>query len=156
MTLLSKIGSAAAREESKSAAGPVGMEALLPDPDLSSIPDDRLDAAAQRITVREMARRVTEDEKLSGLREQYASRIFNLTIVWLAVVIFVVVLSGVSLPVRSGIWAGIYQIKFELPEAVLIAFIGTTTVNVIALFLAVTAWLFPKTPGVHVEPKGSK
>ena len=155
MSLLSRIVGAAKLEEEK-ASESTSLEATFPDPDFTSIPEAELDAWAKRYTLRELARRLIEDKRLSALRKTYANRIFLLTIAWLIIVVLLVIFSGITLPERRGFWAGLFQIKFQLSETVLIAFIGTTTVNVIALFLAVTAWLFPKEAGVHIEPEKMK
>jgi len=76
-----------------------------------------------------------EKEKLRSYRQntderkKYAELIFNMSAWWLAFVAFVLVFSGLQ--------------KMIFPEAVLLALIGTTTLNVLGLFYIVTKYLFP-------------
>lgn len=75
-----------------------------------------------------------ESERLTELhntRKQYVGRLFWLITAWLAVVIALVALSATLKNI------------FTLADSVLIAFITSTTVSVIALFVIVAKWLFP-------------
>lgn len=72
--------------------------------------------------------RLTE---LHNTRKQYIGRLFWLIAAWLAIVIAFVALSAVL------------KDTFALTDSVLIAFITSTTVSVIALFVIVAKWLFP-------------
>lgn len=72
--------------------------------------------------------RLTE---LHDTRKQYVGRLFWLITAWLAVVIALVILTATLRDV------------FTLADSVLIAFITSTTVSVIALFVIVAKWLFP-------------
>lgn len=156
MSELGKIPEAAKLEAVKASPATLPGEAALGEPDLSSIPSDKMEEWVRKLYILELQRRLAEDKSMSALRGKYADRIFYLTVTWLFIVVILVVFSGISLPERRGFGAGISQIKFQLSEAVLIAFISTTTINVIALFLAVTAWLFPKDSAIHIEPEKLK
>jgi len=72
--------------------------------------------------------RLTE---LHDTRKQYVGRLFWLITAWLAVVIALVALTATLKNI------------FTLADSVLIAFITSTTVSVIALFVIVAKWLFP-------------
>ncbi len=74
--------------------------------------------------------RLTE---LHDTRKQYVGRLFWLITAWLTVVIALVALSATLKDV------------FTLADSILIAFITSTTVSVIALFVIVAKWLFPST-----------
>ncbi len=63
-------------------------------------------------------------------RKRYSHRIYLLTSFWLFSVISILVLVGVKVLV--------------LPEAVLIALLGTTTINVLGFFVIVIQYLFNK------------
>lgn len=66
-----------------------------------------------------------------NLRIEYTGRIFWLVVVWLLCVMVAIGLSG-------------FQISsFRLADSVLIAFITSTTVNVVGLFVLVAKWMFP-------------
>ncbi len=79
-----------------------------------------------------------QDEEITGLRQDRKQRlkfgkwIFRLVCAWLGFVAVLIALSGW----RLG--------NFTLSDSVLIALLGTTTVNVIGVLLAVTGYLFPK------------
>lgn len=69
--------------------------------------------------------------ELHDTRKQYIGRLFWLIVGWLSVVIALVILNATL------------KNNFALSDAVLIAFITSTTVSVIALFVIVAKWLFP-------------
>lgn len=71
------------------------------------------------------------------LRKNYANKIFWLISTWLFCVISVLIASGLE----------IYT-QFHLPNYVLIAFVITTTINVLGLFAIVAKWMF--------QPQGKK
>ena len=64
-------------------------------------------------------------------RRFFTSRLFWITYAWLILVLIIVLADGWK-------WGA-----FTLPDGVLIALITTTTINVIAVFKAVTEHLFP-------------
>jgi hypothetical protein len=70
-------------------------------------------------------------KELHATRKQYVGRLFWLITVWLLIVIALVILTATLKDV------------FSLDTSVLIAFITSTTVSVIALFVIVAKWLFP-------------
>lgn len=69
------------------------------------------------------------------MRKKYAKALFCLCVAWLIFIGWIVWYSG-----RGGN----YCHPFKLSDAVLIALITTTTLNVLGLFLGVTFWLFPR------------
>lgn len=69
--------------------------------------------------------------ELHDTRKQYVGRLFWLITAWLAVVVTLVALTATLKNI------------FTLADSVLIAFITSTTVSVIALFVIVAKWLFP-------------
>lgn len=84
---------------------------------------------------------IEKDKKLAELtglkqdiaqRKDYAEKIFKLVCVWLLVVLILLILQGFN--IRG----------FSLDEAVLLAVIGSTTINIIGLFYVVANYLFPK------------
>jgi hypothetical protein len=66
-------------------------------------------------------------------RKKYAHRIFLLICFWLAGVFLLLVADG-----ESGFT------HFSLPEGVVLAIIGSTTLNVLGIFVIVTHYLFPQ------------
>lgn len=66
-------------------------------------------------------------------RKKYAGRIFALICYWLAGVFLLLLADG-----ESGLT------HFFLPEGVILAIIGSTTLNVLGIFVIVTHYLFPQ------------
>ncbi|RRB04586.1 hypothetical protein [Larkinella rosea] len=62
-------------------------------------------------------------------RKKFAQRIFWMVVMWLFVILGIIVLEGLHL--------------LDIPQAVTIALIGSTTINVTAFFVIVTKYLFP-------------
>ena len=85
---------------------------------------------------REQDARIRQLEQNIAERKKYANRIFYLVCSWLCFVGALVLLNGVQ------DWFTF--IPFHLSDAVLIALITTTTINVIGVFLFVVRYLFPK------------
>ena len=82
----------------------------------------------QNLRLKDESGRLTE---LHDTRKQYIGRLFWLITAWLAVVVALVALTATLKNI------------FTLADSVLIAFITSTTVSVIALFVIVAKWLFP-------------
>ena len=74
---------------------------------------------------------------LHATRKEYTSKLFWLIVVWLSVVVLFVFLSATLKP------------RFSLSDSVLIAFITSTTVSVLGLFVLVAKWLFPQGSDKH-------
>jgi hypothetical protein len=89
---------------------------------------------------------LSHESKKRWLKIGFAFLLFLLVVFWLLVVL-----------VYIG-FAGFKYLGFELPEAVLIAFITSTTVSVIGLFHYVAKWLYvsdgaPELPSSEVKRK---
>ena len=65
-------------------------------------------------------------------RKEYAKKIFGLTCAWVGAIYLLLLLQGFN---YSG---------FKLSDNVLLAAIGSTTANIIGVFLIVTRYFFPK------------
>ena len=71
-------------------------------------------------------------------RKKYAKLIFVLACAWLAAVLWIIVLQG------FGGVPGSVDKPFRLTDSVLLALMGTTTVNVLGTLYIVANYLFPK------------
>jgi hypothetical protein len=67
----------------------------------------------------------------TGERKRYAKNIFILTCLWVGGIYVLLLLQG-------------FGLHFRLGENVLLAAIGSTTANIIGVFLIVTRYFFPK------------
>ncbi len=86
--------------------------------------------------ITELARLQREANDLHRMRLDYAQRIFTLVLAWLGCVAISVFLTG---------FGGTASTSFFLSDKVLIAFISSTTINVIGLFIVVAKWMYPNT-----------
>ncbi len=84
-----------------------------------------------KIKNNELAYKLAQLQKLDQTRDQYVLKLFRLIVSWLVIVVVFVALAATS---------GNY---FKLSDSVLIAFITSTTVSVLGLFVIVARWLFP-------------
>lgn len=82
-------------------------------------------------------RRLDEALKLERIRRTYAHRIFWLTLGWLSLVLLILGASGSSLQTLG-------LNRFHLEDTVLIAFITTSSLQVLGLMVIVAKWLFPQ------------
>ncbi|WP_350656677.1 hypothetical protein [Psychrobacter sp. S1-30-MNA-CIBAN-0213] len=104
----------------------------------------------------ELAHRRSEEtlkdyKETNTLRQKYAKNIYRLTYIWLIFIGSVVLLTGIGdLNIVIGKF-NIELIDFRLSDNVLIAFITTTTINVIGIIYIVARWLFPNGIEVYKE-----
>lgn len=70
-------------------------------------------------------------------RKRYALAFFVLCCVWIGVITTILLLQGFG-----SFWFG--KMPFRLSEAVILAAIGSTTVNIIGILFVVANYLFPK------------
>lgn len=82
-----------------------------------------------------------EARDLHELRKTYTTKLFWLIVGWLLVVVLYVFL------------AAAFGNHFKLSDSVLIAFITSTTVSVLGLFIVVAKWLFPSIQKDEAEKK---
>lgn len=107
-----------------------------PDKEFSDSPNLEIDLEQHKLSheVELLRQELKESQETHTLRLSYSGKIFYLVCVWLVCVTIAVFLSGFS-----------FQ-GFSLSDKVLIAFITSTTVNVVGLFIVVAKWMFPSNP----------
>jgi hypothetical protein len=88
-----------------------------------------LEVGALKLQNDSLKQQVKEARDLHDLRTTYTRKLFRLIVAWLIVVIIYVGLSATP-------------VGFKLSDSVLIAFITSTTVSVLGLFVLVAKWLF--------------
>ena len=109
------------------------LEAISP----SVIPQVSVEPDAQTREEREDLESERARAQIAGIRQdieqrkEFAKKIFRLVCVWLIVVFAILLFQGFHL-------AG-----FDLGQPVLLAVIGSTTINIIGLFYVVAHYLFP-------------
>ena len=91
---------------------------------------DLLKAKEQQIKNTQASDEIGRQRDYHGLRNEYIPKLYKLIVVWLLFVAFCILATGFGF--------------MKLSDSVLIAFITTTTATVIALFVIVANWLFPK------------
>ncbi|NHN67454.1 hypothetical protein G7W60_06360 [Pseudomonas fluorescens] len=104
------------------------------------------------------AQKRKHNNEIHGLRVVHAWLLFGLTIVWIFVIWIVILFQGFGrwfVPMLPGFEA----LHFKLSDAVLIAFMTTTTATVLGLYGIAAYWMYgrPKTvEGKTPSKKGKK
>lgn len=119
--------------------------------ELASKEEDEIYSSYEEKIGHEIAAVIKQDREE---RQRYADRLFKLIRYWLIAIIILVALSGLDIskvyidnrdwndPKRTFIERINIQPQFNLSDAVILALVGGTTVNIIGLFLVVTQYLF--------------
>ena len=101
--------------------------------------------------------RTKEEKRLYRVRRSYTNKLFRVTMVWLIIVVIFVLANGIkfrttnfSLNQDNG---ENFTLYFNLPEGVLVAFITSTTIAVIGLFVIVAKWLFRSSENEDIVKK---
>ena len=106
--------------------------------DVEELPQNTSDQKArEEERALELAQKEAELDALKqdiSERKQYAKRIFNLIRAWLIGIFCLLLLQGFLS--NLGL--------FDLSEAVILAVVGGTTLNVLGIFIVVVNYLFPK------------
>ena len=118
-SIKSRVAAAATNDE------PVQAEAFEPDLGLS------LREHRELHEIETLKQRLKEAVDVHKLRVEYTRKIFTLVCTWLGCVVVCVLFSGFNFG------------HFRLADSVLIAFITSTTVNVVGLFIVVAKWMYP-------------
>ena len=92
----------------------------------TELEEEDLDHQKNRALIEGMRQDIAE-------RKKYAGRIFTLLSSWLLGIFAILLLQGFG-----------SNIRFALPDSVLLAAIGGTTINVIGIFIVVARYLFPR------------
>jgi hypothetical protein len=114
----------------------LGLDAITAPPDASNSPDE---STQLETATNEKVRLEIENEGLKqniAERKKYAHRIFCMISIWLVGVLVILLLDGFA-------WD-----LFHLPDPVILAVIGGTTVNVLGIFYIVTNYPLSKAVAV--------
>ncbi len=104
---------------------------LLSDTENTSRQKAEQEIETLKIKNKELAYKLEQLRKLDTTRDSYIPRLFWLIVSWLVTVVVFIAL------------AATLGERFNLSDNVLIAFITSTTVSVLGLFVIVARWLFP-------------
>jgi hypothetical protein len=110
-------------------AGRLSKTSREPDPETQEEEED-LDRQRTKALIRGIEQDINE-------RKKYATGFFVLACFWLAAITIMLTLQGFG-----SFWFG--RMPFKLSETVLLAVIGSTTVNVLGILYVVANYLFPK------------
>src|SRR5439155_18086402 len=128
---------AEALEESPEAATKE-LETAQPNDSLTAVEPVLLEVSKLKLEVERLSNEVEEAKELHETRLRYIPRLYGLVVGWLVVVIGFVALTAFGLA--------------HLSDAVLIAFITSTTASVLGLFFLVARWLFPEVQSKKKKP----
>jgi len=106
---------------------------------LQGVPPEAADelTSMEAITLENARLEITNKRQDIKLRKGFGIAIFVLACIWLLFIGFVILIQG---------FGGICGYSFSLGQGVILALVGTTTVNVLGLFYVVTNYLFPRKP----------
>lgn len=107
-------------------------EAAKPADSLLKIDDEKKTLELERLQIENegLRNKLERSHNLHGVRKVYVGLLFGLSVVWLLGVVGFVALTGFRV------------LGFILSDAVIIAFITSTTVSVLGLFILAAKWLF--------------
>ncbi len=112
-----------------------------PDPAVVAAETTSLELDQLKLKVQRLENDLKEAKDLHSLRKEYTDKLFGLILWWLIIVVVFVLLSATARP------------AFNLSDTVLVAFITSTTVSVLGLFVLVAKWLFPS---LHKDGESNK
>jgi hypothetical protein len=101
----------------------------------TSLETQSLEQAQLRVEVEKLRAALDSFKQDVRQRKTFAPKLYLLTCCWLVSVMVILLIQGFS--------EGRYHF-FRLNDSVLIALLGTTTVNVVGLFYVVAKYLFPE------------
>lgn len=113
----------------------------------TSLEMDTLERDQLRVDIEKLRAELDSFKQDIRQRRTFAPKLYTLTCVWLVLVIAIVLLQGFS--------EGRFHV-FRLAEGVLIALLGTTTVNVVGLFYVVAKYLFPEKSATALRAANDK
>ena len=101
----------------------------------AKLEEDEFVAEAQRLELERQKADLESHKQDTVLRGKFTRRIFALIVVWLVVVLVIVLFEGFHTTICAH--------NFQLSDNVLLALIGSTTANVLGVFIIVVHYLFP-------------
>ncbi len=99
---------------------------------LSDVPKTPTPAYEEELGIYEKKERIRGLSQDIDERKIYAKKTFRLVSFWISGVFLLLILCGLKLP----------YFVFELPESLLLAVIGGTTLNILGVFIFVMKYLF--------------
>lgn len=108
--------------------------------DILSLETRLLENGRLEAEVEDLKDQLKQERNLHGWRKGVLVALFILIALWLLLVVAYVGLSAMSGPKTPDVWA--LPFVFKLSDGVLIAFITSTTISVLGLFIIAAKWLF--------------
>ena len=96
---------------------------------------NEIDLGIQVVALQKQISELRSYDQDTEERKRFALRIFILTCIWLTIVMLVVLANGFG---TAGL------IPFRLSDPIVLGLIGSTTLNIVGVFLVVANYLFPK------------
>jgi len=93
-------------------------------------------AEAKRLELEKLRAELESNKQDTKLRGQFTKRIFLLILVWLSTVLGIVIFQAFKVTISAH--------SFFLSDKILLALIGSTTANVLGVFVIVVHYLFPE------------
>ena len=105
----------------------------------------RQDLELQKLLADQTRAQTEQLRQIRELREKYAERVYKLLWWWVIAAIALLILDSFQPPAvsKNSPWIFRLILSFEIDTPVMVAFLGSTTVAVVGLVLAVVRGLFP-------------
>lgn len=143
------------------------IQAVLPPERVSRVPDEKtrlgieaLELGKVEVEVGKLRAQLHNYTQAIGQRRAFAPLLFALTCGWLIAVVFILLVQGFSQGggffFHSALFNVTLSFQFKLSDPVLLALMGTTTVNVLGLFYLVAKYLFRDSTPEQDRSQGDK
>ena len=86
------------------------------------------------------------------LRKTYANKAFLLAVGWIAGILLLLVMNSSEDSINLSYWGGLYHLRVRISDTVMLALVGSTTLNILGGFYLVLKYLFKAKP----EPEQKK
>ena len=103
-------------------------------PEISDAPDAETEEEIDRFEYEHNKLILQEHQQTINLRTDFAKKIFWLVIGWVVAIFAILILQGFAMA------------HFNLANSIILALIGSTTLNIVGLLYVVTHYLFPQKP----------
>jgi len=103
-------------------------------PEISDSPDPQTEEEITRFDYEHNKLVLQEHQQTISLRTDFAKKIFRLVIGWVIAIFGILILQGFAIA------------RFNLANSIILALIGSTTLNIVGLLYVVTHYLFPQKP----------
>ncbi len=115
----------------------VDLSRISPPADVNPEPEPETALEREKLENSRLAEELVGLRQDTAERKKYAARFFHLSCAWILIITGILLLQGFG-----AFWFG--KFPFKLSEPIVLATIGSTTVNILGILYIVANYLFPK------------